>query len=147
MYSTSLRRILFYIKIIIAVIFFSCNQPGRVLPSLSETYRKTDKQPFGSFVAFREFKHLFNDRYVETVTDPFVEKGNNIKDYADDKRYSLYFLITKNLVLNYAEVNAFMDYVKAGNDLFISADYVDSRLLDNLNCNTERNKEIIAERD
>jgi hypothetical protein len=38
-----------------------------------------------------------------------------------------------------------MDYVKAGNDLFISADYVDERLLDNINCNTERSAEIIDE--
>lgn len=38
-----------------------------------------------------------------------------------------------------------MDYVKAGNDLFISADYVDSRLLENLNCNTERMGEIADE--
>ena len=123
----------------------SCKQDKHVLPSLSETYRKTDKQPFGSFVAFKEFKHLFNDRYIETVTDPFDEEWNTIKDYTSDKKYSLYFLITRNLVLNYSEVNAFMDYVKAGNDLFISADYVDSRLLDNLNCNTERKAEIIDE--
>ena len=38
-----------------------------------------------------------------------------------------------------------MDYVKAGNDLFISADYVDSRLLENINCNTERMGEIADE--
>jgi len=96
-------------------------------------------------VAYREFRHLFNDRYVETVTDPFDEEWNNIKDYSDDKKYSLYVLITKNLFLTYAEVNAFMDYVKAGNDLFISADYIDSRLLENINCNTERLGEIADE--
>jgi hypothetical protein len=122
-----------------------CNQGKHTLPSLSESYRKSDKQPFGSFVAYSEFRHLFNDRYIETVTDPFDEEWNNIKDYSADRKYSLYFLITKNLVLNYSEVNAFMDYVKAGNDLFISADYVDNRLLENINCNTERMGEIVDE--
>ena len=126
-------------------LLISCKQGGRILPSLNESYRKSDKQPFGSFVAYREFRHLFNDRYVETVTDPFDEEWNNIKDYSDDKKYSLYVLITKNLFLNYTEVNAFMEYVKAGNDLFISADYIDSRLLENINCNTERLGEIADE--
>jgi hypothetical protein len=132
------------------VIFFTaslvgCNREQRVLPSLSESYRKSDKQPFGSFVAYKEFSHLFQGRYVETVTEPFDDEWNNIKDYSTDKKYSLYFLVARNLVLNYSEVNAFMDYVKSGNDLFISADYVDSRLLENINCNTERMGEIAHE--
>lgn len=116
-----------------------------VLPSLNESYRKTDKQPFGSYVAYNGFKDLYKNRYVEIVTDPFDETWNNIKAYSTDKKYSLYFLIAKNLVLNYTEVKAFLDYVKEGNDLFISADYVDSRLLENINCNTERDSEIVKE--
>ena len=123
----------------------SCYQGKKVMPSLNETYRKSDKQPFGSFVAYEEFRHLFKDRYVQTVTDPFDEEWNNIEDDSSVNKYSLYFLVTKNLVLNTSEVAAFMDYVKAGNDLFISADYVDNRLLENLNCNTERIGEIIDE--
>ena len=129
----------------VAISIFSCIQSGRVLPPLNEDYRKTDKRPFGSFIAYEEFKNLFNDRYVETVTDPFDEEWNVIKDYSSSKKYSLYFLITKNLVLSYTEVNAFMDYVKAGNDLFISADYIDTRLLENINCNNERMAEIVDE--
>jgi hypothetical protein len=137
------RYFLFFISA--AISLFSCTQSGRVLPPLNESYRKTDKQPFGSFIAYKEFKNLFNDRYVETVTYPFDDEWNIIKDYSSSKKYSLYFLITKNLVLNYAEVNAFMDYVKAGNDLFISADYIDTRLLENINCNNERMAEIVDE--
>ena len=138
-----IRYILFFVCVAISI--SSCIQSGRVLPPLNEDYRKTDKRPFGSFIAYKEFKNLFNDRYVETVTDPFDEEWNVIKDYSSSKKYSLYFLITKNLVLNYTEVNAFMDYVKAGNDLFISADYIDTRLLENINCNNERMAEIVDE--
>jgi hypothetical protein len=134
-----------FFVVFLSQLLFSCKQEKLLLPSLNESYRKSDKQPFGSFIAYKEFTHLFNDRYVETVTDHFDEEWNNIKDYSQDKKYSLYFLVTKNLVLNYTEVNAFMDYVKAGNDLFISADYVDTRLLENLNCNTERMGEIVDE--
>ena len=130
----------------LSIVAFSCRNSGkRVLPPLNENYRKTDKQPFGTFVAYNQFKHLLGDRYIEDVTEPFDDVWNNIKSYSKNNKYSLYFLVTKNLVLNYAEVKAFLDYVKAGNDLFISADYVDNRLLENLNCNTERQGEITEE--
>ncbi|MEO6290328.1 MAG: DUF4350 domain-containing protein [Ginsengibacter sp.] len=145
---TSLKlSFLYKLFIAIALISFTgCRKSGEHrLPSLNENYRKTDKQPFGTFVAYNQFKHLFGDRYVENITDPFDEVWNNIKSYSNDRKYSLYFLITKNLVLSYSEVKAFLDYVKAGNDLFISADYIDSRLLENINCNTERQGEIAAE--
>ena len=59
--------------------------------------------------------------------------------------YSLYFLVTKDLVLSTDEVNAMMEYVKAGNDLFISADYIDSKLLDAVYCTIDRKGEIINE--
>lgn len=116
-----------------------------MLPALNENYRKSDKHPFGAYIAYKEFKSLFNNRYVETVNTPFDKEWKNIKSYSQDNKYSLYFLITKNLVLNYAEVKSFLDYVNAGNDLFISADYVDTRFLENINCNTERDSEIKAE--
>ncbi|MEO8412777.1 MAG: DUF4350 domain-containing protein [Ginsengibacter sp.] len=137
-----MKNIFTYLIFFASISLNSCDQGKRVLPSLRETYRKTDKQPFGSFIAYGEFRHLFNDRYVEIVTDPFDEKWKDIQDYAVDKKYSLYFLVTKNLVLTYPEVKAFMDYVNEGNDLFISADYVDGRLLENINCNLERMGEI-----
>ncbi len=116
-----------------------------MLPPLNENYGKADKEPFGAFIAYKEFKNSFNNRYVATVKSSFDVEWKNIKDYNDDNKYSLYFLITKNLVLNYSEVKAFMDYVKAGNDLFISADYVDNRLLENINCSMERTGEIVDE--
>jgi len=139
-----LKRLFSYVLFLAgaAIIFAACRQNERVLPPLNETYRKSDKQPFGGFIAYKEFRNLFSNRYIETVTDPFDKEWRSIRDFSDSSRYSLYFLITKNLVLNYTEVKAFIDYVKAGNDLFISADYVDSRLLENINCNTERTGEI-----
>ncbi len=123
----------------------SCNGNKRGLPPLNENYRKTDKQPFGTFIAYNQFTHLFGDRYIENITEPFDEVWAKIKSYSSVRKYSLYFLITKNLVLNYSEVKAFLDYVKAGNDLFISADYIDNRLLENINCNTDRKGEILNE--
>ena len=59
--------------------------------------------------------------------------------------YSLYFLVTKNLILSVDEVNAMVEYVKAGNDLFISADYVDEKLLQAIYCTINRKGEIVSE--
>lgn len=112
---------------------------------MRENYRRTDTQPFGAFVAYNQFRHLFGDRHIEETYDPFDAIWSNIKSYSTDKNYSLYFLVTKNLVVSYSEVKAFLDYVKAGNDLFISADYIDSHFLENINCNTERREEISEE--
>ncbi len=122
-----------------------CRQGKRVLPPLTESYRKTDMQPFGGFIAYKEFQNLFSDRYIETVTEPFDEEWMHIKDYTADGKYSLYFLIAKNLVLRPTEEKAFLDYVKQGNDLFISADYVDSRLLEDVGCSNYRTAEIAEE--
>lgn len=131
--------------IITCFAFAGCKMDKRVLPPLSESYRKTDMQPFGGYIAYKEFRRFYNNRYIETVNEPFDEEWQTIRDYTEDKKYSLYFLIAKNLVLTPTEVDAFLDYVKQGNDLFISADYVDSRLLENIGCSNERTAEIMDE--
>ncbi|MEO6221422.1 MAG: hypothetical protein ABIO81_13400, partial [Ginsengibacter sp.] len=100
-----------FFSVLVFINFIGCRKTeDHVLPPLTETYRKTDKHPFGTFVAYNQFRHLFDDRYVEEIDEPFDEVWKNIKSYATDKKYSLYFLITKNLVLNYDEVKAFLEY-------------------------------------
>lgn len=122
-----------------------CRLSDRRLPSLRENYRKTDKLPFGSFVAYNGFKHIFFKRTIETVESSFAETWNDIQPYSSDGIYSLYFLVTQNLVLRNNEIKAMMNYVKAGNDLFISADYVDQKFLDAIYCNMDRTGEIVSE--
>jgi hypothetical protein len=121
-----------------------CHQNEKKLPSLSESYRKTDKLPFGSFIAYQGFKSEFSDYWINVAERPFTKTWYDLQNQSTDK-YSLYFLITKNLLLTTDEVNAMVEYVKAGNDLFISADYVDEKLLDAIYCNINRKGEIVNE--
>ena len=114
------------------------------MPSLKESYRKTDKLPFGAFVAYKGFQSEFSDYWINIEQKPFDETWNQIRADADST-YSLYFLITKDLVLSVDEVNAMMEYVKAGNDLFISADFIDHKLLDAIYCTVDRKGEIMSE--
>jgi ribosomal protein L33 len=122
----------------------SCNlQNKKRIPSLRESYRKTDKLPFGAFVAYKGFQLEFPDYWINIADKPFDQTWPTIK--SNTSKYSLYFLITKNLLLSVNEVNAMIEYVKAGNDLFISADYIDSKLLDAVYCSLDRKSEIINE--
>jgi hypothetical protein len=123
----------------------SCNfQSGKKIPSLRESYRKTDKLPFGAFIAYKGFQSEFSDYWINVEQKPFDETWRQLREDSATS-YSLYFLITKNLVLSADEVNAMMEYIKAGNDLFISADFIDHKLLDAVYCTVDRKGEIISE--
>ncbi len=130
------------------LVFFgmsSCNfQDGKKIPSLKESYRKTDKLPFGSFVAYKGFQSEFSDYWINVEQKPFDETWHQLREDSATG-YSLYFLIAKDLVLSQDEVNAMMEYVKAGNDLFISADFIDNKLLDAVYCTIDRTGEIVSE--
>jgi len=122
----------------------SCLQNSKQLPSLDETYRHTDTQPFGSFIAYKGLKSEFPDYWINIADQPFTDTWQRFQKDTDST-YSLYLLITKNLILNDEEANAMMDFVKAGNDLFISADFIDHKLLEALNCTIDRKDEILRE--
>jgi hypothetical protein len=133
-----------FLFLLILAVLPGCIQSSRQLPSLKESYRKTDKLPFGSFIAYKGFQSEFPDYWINIVEEPFNKTWKNIKEDSDSA-YSLYFLITKNLLLSVDEVNAMIEYVKAGNDLFISADYIDNKLLDAVYCTIDRKGEIVSE--
>jgi len=122
----------------------SCRQNERSLPSLNESYRRTDKLPFGSFIAYKRFQSEFPNYWINIAEKPFNKTWEDLRNDTT-KNYSLYFLITKNLILSIDEVNSMIEYVKAGNDLFISADYIDEKLLDAVYCTIDRKSEIISE--
>ena len=144
-----MNRILKYslYLLLISSIASSCNFfSRRKLPPLIESYRNTDKLPFGSFVAYKGFEAAFADYWINAVNNPFDKTWAEMqRDRSFASKYSLYFLITKNLVLTKEETNAMMQFVEAGNDLFISADYVDPKLLEALYCTVNRQNEIVNE--
>jgi len=130
--------------LLIFSVFYGCIQSNKQAPSLNESYRRTDKLPFGSFIAYKGFQSEFPDYWINIVEKPFDKTWEDLREDSVEN-YSLYFLITKNLVLSVDQVNAMIEYVKAGNDLFISADYIDSKLLDAVYCTTNRMGEIMNE--
>jgi hypothetical protein len=111
---------------------YSCNSGGKAekkLPDLGETYSSLDKRPFGAYVAYRQLENMFNRNSIRTKKQPFDKTWRSISDTA-----SLYIYIGQNAFLNDDEVKAIMDYVYVGNSFFMSANYFDTTLLNQIKC-------------
>ncbi|HEY5463895.1 MAG TPA: hypothetical protein VIJ95_11615 [Hanamia sp.] len=132
-----------FVLLIFSVVSGCDFQKSKRIPSLEETYRNTDKLPFGSYIAYKGFQAEFPDYWINIANKPFDKTWEEIKN--NSTKYCVYFLITKNLILSVDEVNAMIAYIKAGNDLFISADYIDTKLLDAVYCTLNRENEITNE--
>jgi hypothetical protein len=140
-----LKRLHAYGLFFLLVMATGCHFNSRRMPSLKESYRKTDQLPFGSFIAYKGFQQLFAGQQIQETTAPFDETWPFIKDNSSGGNYSLYFLISRDLVLRKQEASALLNYVGAGNDLFISATYIDPKILDALSCSVDYKSELAAE--
>lgn len=138
------RYFIHIVIVLIIVIAGSCRQ-RQTLPSLNETYGYEDKRPFGGYIAFTYIKQLLENRFIDANTKPFDVSWKDMKAYSINTKHSLYILITKNLILTEPEANALVDYVSEGNDLFVSADYIDDNLLKQINVELARRRELDAE--
>ena len=117
---------------LLALVLVSCNAK-KSLPSLKETFSKKDKTPFGSYVFYDQVGLLFDRNVVNVEKEKFELVWQRISDTA-----SVYISISKNLFLSEADKKAMLSYVEAGNSLFISSSYIDSALLDTLDCDVSR---------
>jgi hypothetical protein len=143
-----LKKDLLYIFLVVLLLqgCRGCRQgEERPLPSLNETYRNDDKKPFGSYVAFNHIETLFDENFIQTTSEPFSKTWNEIRNYSSNTQYSLYILLAKNIEVNKEEAGAMLEFIAQGNDMFISADYIDEDLLDTFFCQTERMDEVISE--
>lgn len=121
------RYYIFYAALL--TVLFSCS--GRKqLPSLEETFSKTDKNPFGTHVAFRGINELFfrNDVRVKRTS---LDKS--LDDFNDTS--SLFISISRHFYLRRTERNALLSYVSRGNSAFMSAREFDSSLLKEMGVN------------
>lgn len=99
------------------------------MPALNETFSKTDRAPFGTYIAYRQLENMFSRNNIKNEKRAFDKTWNDISDTA-----SLYVCITPGLYLNEDEKKAMLDYVYAGNSLFIAANYIDNDLLKEIGC-------------
>jgi hypothetical protein len=116
--------------LLLAVIFLvGCSGGKGKMPSLQETYSKKDKKPFGADIAYRQIEAMYDGNVVRDEKRNFKETWVNISDTG-----SLYICFVQRLFVTEEDVEAMMEYVRAGNSLFISAGLIDKQLLDKVSC-------------
>ncbi|MEY2916490.1 MAG: hypothetical protein RIS73_204, partial [Bacteroidota bacterium] len=129
-----MKNIYFHIFLLLALtgLFTACNQQKEGIPPLNETFSRKDKNPFGTFIAYRQMENMFNKNSIKDKKQAFNKTWNDISDTA-----SLYVCIAPALYVNDDEVKAMLDYVYAGNSLFIAANFIDETLLKEIKCTEE----------
>ena len=129
-----MKNIYFYIFLLLSLtgLFTACNKQKEEIPPLNETFSRKDKNPFGTFIAYRQLENMFNQNAIKDKKQAFNKTWNDISDTA-----SLYVCITPALYVNDDEVKAMLDYVYAGNSLFIAANFIDETLLKEIKCTEE----------
>ena len=99
------------------------------LPSLAESFSKKDKKPFGTDIAYRQVEAMYSGNVIRDKKEAFKSTWQNISDTG-----ALYICIASKLFVNEEEANAMMEFVHAGNSLFISAGLIDDILLTKIGC-------------
>ena len=127
-----MKRKYVHIALLFAVIglLHACSGGKRKLPSLQETYSRKDKKPFGANIAYRQIEAMYDGNRIREEKQNFKETWINISDTG-----SLYLCIAQRLFVTEEDVEAMMEYVHAGNSLFIAAGLIDQQLLDEVGCN------------
>ena len=98
-------------------------------PSLRETYSKKDKAPFGAYMAYQQLQQMF-------YRNSFIAEKKNIESSWLNMTDTgcVYICIAGSLYSTDQDVNALLQVVENGNDVFLSANYFESNLLDTLGC-------------
>ena len=90
-------------------------------------YGYKDKEPMGGYVAYHYINSLFNFGVTDVINKSFSKLRYEI-NY--DK--SLYIIVARAVFISKDDLESMMNYVSNGNTLFISAEYIDEKLIDTL---------------
>ena len=121
----------FFIFLVVTLLLSACfnGNGSKKMPSLVESFSKKDKKPFGANIAYRQIEAMYDGNIIRDKKEAFKNTWQNISDTA-----SLYICVASRLFVNDEEADAMMEYVYAGNSLFISAGLIDNILLDKIGC-------------
>ncbi|RXK61610.1 DUF4350 domain-containing protein [Lacibacter luteus] len=95
---------------------------------MTRSYSKRSKKPFGAYVAYSMLSTRYRQSTVLTMTKPFSETFA----FHNESGNSLYVIIAKRVLMVEKDVELLLNYVSNGNQVFISAEYIDEQLLEKL---------------
>lgn len=103
---------------------------------MDETYKKDDKNPFGAYQSFNQLAASFDN--VRVVYGDATSIESDSSELIPDRDHSLYMIVTNKFYLAEDEAEWMLNYVKDGNELFISANEIDDRFLKLFDCETNQ---------
>ena len=110
-------------------LFSGCFKSNRgvKVPRLDPKYGYKDKEPMGGYVAYHYINSLFNYGVTNVINKSFSKLR-----YEINYDRSLYIIVAKAVFVSRDDLESMMNYVSNGNTLFISAEYIDEKLIDTL---------------
>lgn len=124
--SIILRYVLFLCILSVAA---GCNKKKRViLPDLRHNYSMKSKKPFGTYTVYSMLQNKYKNSNIEVLSKPFAEDIA----YPVGSKQSLYVVISRRIFLSNADRESLLEYAYKGNQVFLSAEYIDKELLDTL---------------
>ena len=119
----------YFTALAILILFCGCFRPKNQIkiPRLDPKYSYKDKEPMGGYIAYHYVNSLFNYGVTDVINKPFSELRYEI-NYSN----SLYIIVAKMVLMSRDDLESMMSYVSSGNTLFISAEYIDKKLIDTL---------------
>ena len=117
----------------------ACDKGGKTLNRRISLWRK-DKFPYGTFIAYENLKYIFpNANITINKNSPGNFNFNYVSSEANTAGRKVYIVIAPRVVPDKYEINALMNFVGEGNQVFISALYIGDSLLSYLKVKTEDN--------
>ena len=112
-----------FVVVLLLLTYLEASEPEPI--NWNPSYTKVDKIPLGGFVLFENLKAYHDSIHVVNI--PTYEKLKK------DSIAGTYFFLNEMIAFDDAELGHLLQWVEKGNDLFISARYVNKSLLDTLN--------------
>lgn len=100
---------------------------------MRHSYAKSSKKPFGTYTAYSMFRSKYRFSDIDVLEKPFSE---NLQ-YPLGNKQTLYAVISRRVLLSEKDRDAILEYAAKGNQVFISAEYIDAQLLDTLDLNVQ----------
>jgi len=107
------------------------------IPRLSPKYGYKDKEPMGTYIAYHYLNSLFDNGISDVINKPFSSL-----QYEINFNQTLYIIVARSVFMNKADMESMLNYVSSGNTLFISAGYIDQKLMDTLDVDLSFNYNI-----
>ena len=138
----------YYLLISLVMFLVSCDNEQGSLNRRISLWRK-DKIPYGTYIAFENLKYLFPNAIITINKNSPTTFNFNYTSSSDNatRRRKVYICISKRVVPDRFEINALMNFVGEGNQVFISAFHIGDSLLSYLKIDAVEKSGMILQKD